>query len=134
VGAYQEGSFAEYLRYRMLCGFSLFTLYKPYLMIMYLVRQCNLLHSSCSENVLERDMKAYRRAHPGCTEEEVIRNCLKFSVPSTIPGTPGWHYQALQDLLAMVKVNGMPQLFWTATMDDVSACCLYYHLTSSLPA
>ena len=120
VGAFMEGSFAEYLRYRMLCGFSIFTLYKPYLMIMFLIRQCNILHSSCQESVLDRDMKAYRRSHPDCTEEDTVRNALKFSVPNNIPGTPGWHYQALQDLLAMVNANGMPHLFWTATMDDVS--------------
>ena len=119
-GAYQEGQFAEYLRYRMSCGFSLFTLHKPYLMIMFLIRQCNLLHGACGENMLERDMKAYRKAHPGCEEEEVVRNALKYSVPNKIPGTPGWHYQALQDLLAMVQLNGMPQLFWTCTMDEVS--------------
>ena len=120
TGAFQNQSFAEYLRYRMSCGFSVFTLHKPYLMIMFLIRQCNLLHGGCAENMLERDMKAYRKAHPDCSEEDVVRNALKFSVPNKIPGTPGWHYQALQDLLAMVQHNGMPQLFWTCTMDDVS--------------
>ena len=120
IGAFKEGRFSDYLRHRMSCGFSLFTLHKPYLMIMYLIRQCNLLQSSCGESVLEREMKSYRKAHPDCSEEDVVRNALKFSVPNKIPGTPGWHYQALQDLLAMVQANGMPQLFWTCTMDDVS--------------
>ena len=109
-GAYYSGPFAEYLRYRMKCGFSPFTLYKPYLMIMFLVRQCNVLHSSCGDGVLEHGMKAYKKSNPDSSEEEAVRNALKFSVPNSIPGTPGWYYQALQDLLAMVNANGLPQI------------------------
>ena len=48
-GAFSEGSFrnsfAEYLRYRMSCSFSPFTLHKPYLMICYLIRQCDMLQA-----------------------------------------------------------------------------------------
>ena len=118
-GAFAAGCFNDYLRYRMFCGFSPFTLYKPYLMVMFLLRQCNLLHSQCGEEVLERDMRAYRKANPSKPEEESVRHAMKHVVPNTIPGTPGWHYKALQDLLTMVEANGLPHLFWTVTMDEV---------------
>ena len=120
-GAFSGGDFSEYLRYRMLCGFSAFTLYKPYLMVMYLVRQCSLLQSSCKEGVLERDMKAFKKKNPNSSEEEVVRHAMKHAVPNSIPGTPGWHYRNLQDLLAMVQHHGsMPHIFWTVTEDDIS--------------
>ena len=118
-GAFAAGRFNDYLRYRMRCAFSPFTLYKPYLMVMFLLRQCNLLNGQCGEEVLERDMRAYRKAHPGRPEEDSVRHAMKHVVPNTIPGTPGWHYKALQDLLTMVEASGLPYLFWTVTMDEV---------------
>ncbi|GAX85815.1 hypothetical protein CEUSTIGMA_g13230.t1 [Chlamydomonas eustigma] len=110
----------DYLFYRMSCGFSNFTLYKPYLMLMFLVRQCNMLHSQCGKAVLEKDMAAFRKNNPDQNEEEAVRHAMKHVLPATIPGSPAWHYNALQDLLAMVNENGMPDLFWTVTMDEVS--------------
>ena len=94
-GAFAGGQFAEYLRYRMSCGFSPFTLYKPYLMVMYLVRQCGMLQRSCSNGVLERDIKSYMKRHK-CSEQAALRKCLKYIVPSNVPGTPAWHYNNLQ--------------------------------------
>jgi len=120
TGHFNSGRLGDYLRYRLMCGFSPFTLFKPYIMVLFLVRQCHMLNSQCGEGVLERDMAAYRRAHPDEDEEEAVRHALKHAVPSTIPGSPAWHYNALQDLLAMVEENGMPDLFWTVTMDEVS--------------
>ena len=35
-----------------------------------------------------------------------MRHAMKHVVPNTIPGTPGWHYKALHDLLTMVEANG----------------------------
>ncbi|GAX86458.1 hypothetical protein CEUSTIGMA_g13868.t1 [Chlamydomonas eustigma] len=110
----------DYLFYRMSCSFSNFTLYKPYLMLMFLVRQCNMLHSQCGKGVLEKDMAAFRKRHPEQNEEEAVRHAMKHVLPATIPGSPAWHYNALQDLLAVVNENGMPDLFWTVTMDEVS--------------
>ncbi|GAX84354.1 hypothetical protein CEUSTIGMA_g11776.t1 [Chlamydomonas eustigma] len=69
-GGYCAGSFCEYLRYRMMCGFSQYTLYKPYLMVMFLIRQCNMLHSTCPNGVLEIDIKHYSQKHPDSTEED----------------------------------------------------------------
>jgi hypothetical protein len=109
----------DYLFYRMSCGFSNFTLYKSYLMLMFLVRQFNMLHSQCSKAILEKDMEAFRNRHPEQNEEEAVRNAMKHVLPTTIPGSHAWHYNALQDLLAMVNENGMPDLFWTVTMDEV---------------
>ena len=63
---------------------------------------------------------ASRKKNPEADEEAAIRNAIKHVVPNTMPGTPGWHKQNLQDLLAMTEHNGMPHLFWTVTADEVS--------------
>ena len=120
------GSFADYLRYRMLCHFSPFTLFKPYLPLMFLIRQTEMLQRSCSSQVLEKDIALYSKQHPGCSSEDVMRHVLKHTVPASMPGTPGWHYNNLMDLLALVERLGMPHLFWTITADEVSKllCCL----------
>ncbi|GAX77275.1 hypothetical protein CEUSTIGMA_g4721.t1 [Chlamydomonas eustigma] len=121
MGYFKGGTrLGDYLFYRMSCGFSNFTLYKPYLMLMFLVRQCNMLHSQCSKAVIEKDMAAFRKNSPDQNEEEAVRHAMKHVLPATIPGSPAWHYNALQDLLAVVNENGMPDLFWTVTMDEVS--------------
>ena len=119
-GGFSSGSFAAYLRYRLLCHFSPFTLYKPYLMICHLIRQCDQLHRSCKESVLEKDLTRYRKLHPHCTDEAAFRNAMKHIIPSSMPGSPGWHYQNLQDLFAMTEKNGLPDVFWTVTADEVS--------------
>ncbi len=79
-------SFAGYLRHRMLCSFSAFTLYKPYLMLCFLVRQFDMLVRNCGQNILEKDIKTYKKKHPGCSNEDTIRNTIKFSIPGTMPG------------------------------------------------
>ena len=63
----------------------------------------------------------YRKHHEGCSEEEVMRHVLKHSVPASTPGTPGWHYNNLQDLLCMCDARkSLPHLLVTLTMDEVS--------------
>jgi hypothetical protein len=87
---------------------------------MFLIRQADQLRRSCSTSVLERDMAGYKKLHPGCSEQDVMKNVLKHTVPSSMPGTPGWHYNSLQDLLHMVERLGLPHLFVTVTADEVS--------------
>ena len=106
-----------------MCHFSPFTLYKPYLMVCYMIRQCDMLQRSCKDSVLERDMQTFAKNNPGCSEVDQLKHAIKHVVPSAMPGTPAWHYQNLQDLFAMCEEetgNGMPNLFWTVTMDEVS--------------
>lgn len=73
-----------------------------------------------SDAVLTKEVKKYRREHPGCSDDEVLRNLLKHNVPQSMPGTPAWHHKSLQDLLCMVENIGMPHIFLTLTADEVT--------------
>jgi hypothetical protein len=66
-GHFREGEFTEYLRYRTSCLFSVFTLHKPYLLLMYQIRQCLLLAKQVSEVVLEEEMAKYQAKHPAAS-------------------------------------------------------------------
>ena len=54
-------------------------------------------------------------------EAEVLQHATKYSLPSSIEGTPCWHKSQLKDLLAMVDKFGMPDLFLTLTADAASS-------------
>ena len=60
---------ATYLHYRMLCSFSVFTMYKPYLLLMYQLRQAVVACNSITVKQLERDIAKYKQKHPGCSEK-----------------------------------------------------------------
>lgn len=104
----------------MKCSFSCWTLFKPYLPIMFIIKQTEQLRSTCSESVLAKDINKYLKKQPDASDQEILKHVLKHSVPSSMPGTPSWHYSHLQDLLLMVEELGMPTLFMTLTADEVS--------------
>ena len=104
----------------MLCNFSCWTLFKPYLPIMFLIKQTEQLRSCCSESVLGKDVSKFMKCNPGASKQDVLKHVLKHSVPKTMPGTPAWHYSHLQDLLLMVEELGMPTLFMTLTAYEIS--------------
>jgi hypothetical protein len=112
--------FCDYLRFRCSQLFSLFTLFKPYLLMMFQLRQAYLLASATPRAFLERDLVQYKARHPGCTDEDAIAHVLKFSIPSSLSGSPAWHRKNLADLLQMVKDLGMPAFFLTLTADESS--------------
>ena len=89
---------------------------------MFMVRQAHMLRNNmmCSNAVLSKEAAKYKQDHPGCSEDEVLRNLLKHNVPQCMPGTPAWHHKSLQDLLCMVEHLGMPHMFVTLTADEVS--------------
>ncbi|KAG2482459.1 hypothetical protein HYH03_018605 [Edaphochlamys debaryana] len=113
-------SLCEYLRYRSRCLFSLFTLCKPYLMLMYVLRQATMMRSSYIESVLESAVTEYKAKHPEASDQEVVHHVIKHKLPETLPNTPAWHRKNLQDLLCLVDRWGMPSLFLTLTADEVS--------------
>lgn len=110
-----------YVKYRMSCLFTAFTLFKSYPLLMYAMRTADVLASQLSTVVLERDIYKYRQRYPNAELDEIMRHVLKYTLPSTLPGTPRWHQQHLQDLLKMVDAWGMPHLFLTLTSDEMSS-------------
>ena len=113
-------SFAEYLMLRFKSLFSLWTLYKPYLLFMVQIRQALQIAQSCSMNCLESALASYRRTHPGCSDEDALRHCLTWTLPGKVCGSPTYHRQQLADLLVRVETWGMPSFFLTLTADECS--------------
>ena len=109
-----------YLRMRMLQGFSVFTMFKPYLLLMFQVRQSMMLAKNVASYALSKSMHDHRKRHPGASEAEVMAQAIKWNVPATMPGTPGYHRSQLQDLLCRVQTWGVPDLFLTLTADETS--------------
>lgn len=87
---------------------------------MYHIRQTHLFRTSCSENVLQRDIQAFKRANPTADIDNVLGSILKHSVPATVPGCPAYFRNQLKNLLAMVQFWGMPDFFLTLTADEHS--------------
>lgn len=112
--------FHQYLKQRMQCMFSLYTLYTPYVLIMFQLKQSLLLLNAVTVVSLDNDIRKFRACHPNSTESDALRNVAKYSIPKTIPNTPQYHRNHLQNLLAMVAAFGMPNYFLTLTADEIS--------------
>jgi ATP-dependent DNA helicase PIF1 len=110
----------QYLKWRMTCLFSLFTLHKIYPLFMYAMNSVRVLTQKATAATLERDLYQYKQDHPEASEEAAYKHILKHSVPSAMPGSPTWHRNHFKDLLVYVEHYGMPDLFLTLTSDEVS--------------
>jgi hypothetical protein len=111
---------ATYLRYRMSCPFTIFTLYAPYLLYMHAIRQQHTIAGSIKEEVLHADLHRQRQRQPDASDADLLRDIIKFKLPSTIANSPAYFRSNLRDLLCMVEHKGMPSLFLTLTQDEVS--------------
>jgi hypothetical protein len=116
-----------YLKYRCQCLFSPFTLYKPYLLLMYQIQVACELCAAVPSQALEKHVTKHVRANPGpdCNAKKLssaTTSFLKFKAPASIEGTPGYHRQRLMDLTALVHPDhlGYPSLFVTLTADENS--------------
>jgi hypothetical protein len=102
IGAYDgRTTLSEYLKYRMSTLFSPFTLYKPYLLYMYDIRQSVQLLKEVSQTCLDKEIKQTKQAHPNMNDAEVLQHVTKYNLPSSIEGSPRWHKSQLQDLLSI---------------------------------
>jgi hypothetical protein len=70
---------------------------------------------------LDNDIKKVKQIHPHTSEPEVIHHVTKYNFLASLQGIPRWHKAQLQDLLAMVEKCGMPHLFLTLTVDEISS-------------
>ena len=88
-GAYDgRTTLSEYLKYRMSTLFSSFTVYKPYLLYMYDICQTVQFLKEISHTCLEREIKQTKQAHPNMNDVEVLQHVTKYSLPSSIEGSP----------------------------------------------
>lgn len=121
TGAY-DGSvdFREYIRMCFSAAFSPFTLYVPYLLFMYQLRQCKIIATACNRVCLEKDLFNLRRQHPEFSDQALYREVIKHSIPGKVAGSPSWFMSQYKDLLCMVDHFGLPDIFLTVTADEVS--------------
>ncbi len=100
--------------------FSIFTLYPPYLLLMYQVRKIIQLLNAIKHLCLDKNVQRLKRQHPQWSKIDVLRNIMKFKLPPSIPLMPQWHHTQFKELLVMVENFGMPHFFLTLTFDETS--------------
>jgi hypothetical protein len=55
------------------------------------------------------------------SEEDILKQIVKYNLLANILGTPQWHKTQLQDLLCMVEHFCMPHFFLTLTPNETSS-------------
>jgi len=114
------GSLLPYLKQRMSTLFFIFTLYPPYLLLMYQVQQAIQLLKATKHLCLERDVQRLKHQHPQWSKIDVFKNIMKFKLPPSIPLMPQWHHTQFKELLVMVENFGMLHFFLILTFDETS--------------
>jgi hypothetical protein len=100
--------------------FTVFTLFKPYIMLLY----CILMMHKCIQEmrffpVARHAANVYNR-NAGLTPQERIRKVMKHCLPPTLMHSPKWWAQRLADLKCIVNEIGLPTVFLTLTADEFS--------------
>jgi hypothetical protein len=110
----------QYCQLRARQLFSLFTLYKPYPLLLYSMCQMQRIVSQMSTLGLDRLGHRFRQSNLTASESDVVRYLLRCHVPPSVLHSPQWWRQKLADLRAVVHEIGMPTLFVTLTADEFS--------------
>lgn len=110
----------QYCHMRFAAFFSVFTLYKPYLIYMYLLRRASAIIAQSKQVCFESAIVKYLKKNPTHNEQRAYQHVMKFRITASVPGTPAWHRKQLSDLLYRVHRLGLPFLFLTLTCDEVS--------------
>jgi hypothetical protein len=72
------------------------------------------------ESVLYDSLQREAERHPNAPFEDQLRAVGSRLVPANVPGSPSYHRQALQDLLAIVDKHELPSFFLTLTADELT--------------
>ena len=80
-------SIHDYLNYRMNCFFLPFTLYKPYLLLIYNIHQSIMILKTISKFCFKKDIIAQNKKKPSTSECEVIETVIKYKLPKTLVGS-----------------------------------------------
>jgi hypothetical protein len=78
------------------------------------------LVAGVSESVLHSCLEREKKRNPHGSLAERISAVAKRIVPASVPGSPAYHRNKLQDLLVIVAKHGIPSLFLTLTADELS--------------
>lgn len=113
--------FSKYIKTRMQQLHSPFTLTQEYICMMFQIFTILQYATNNNKYIVERDWKKYFETHPHASEEQAIENIIKHMLPKTTPHSPLWFQNKLYDMEAMTSKFGLPFLFMTLTVDDVSS-------------
>jgi hypothetical protein len=59
---------------------------------------------------MDKDLYAYKREHPGCTDAGAMAHIAKHTIKADVAGSPAWHRKQLHNLMTLVEHHGMPHL------------------------
>jgi hypothetical protein len=91
-GFASPGTLADYLQRRMKALFTSFTLYPPYLLLMYQLCKAVVLLNSIRFVAFDREVHRYVKKHPQASKEECIRNVFKHELPASLAGSPAYFH------------------------------------------
>lgn len=114
VGYFTGRSMAEYMRVRMKCFGSVWTLFKPYLLIMFQVRQSVTVAKQCSPMMLEAAAVKFLKHNPTATEQ--VRACVGVLGAQT--------RMTLLKAHALAKPTGTPASFLNSCHSPLDFTCL----------
>ncbi|WPT15174.1 ATP-dependent DNA helicase PIF6, partial [Picochlorum sp. SENEW3] len=114
------GEFGQYLKNRLSCLFSPFTLVQEYILMMYQILIVMQYTTSQRKFTLTDAYKRRRITHPNESEEKCIRHLIKYKVPGTIDFSPQWWRIKVNQINALTKESGMPDYFLTLTVDNIT--------------
>eukprot|EP00951_Prasinocladus_malaysianus_P043810 scaffold553517_cov52-Prasinocladus_malaysianus.AAC.1 len=118
--------FDMYCKLRLQASFGPFSLHALYVIMMYTMKQTAGIAQAVNDTVLQADIKKYKTRNPEATDEEMMENLVRFSIPESHPGSPGWFRRHLRELFEATSTYGLPHLFVTLTADEVSTTRFHY--------
>lgn len=62
-------------------------MYKPYMLLMYMLQQSIQFSSSSKDWVLNKDDYMLKKTYPQMTDSDIVKRQLKISLPQTLPGS-----------------------------------------------
>jgi hypothetical protein len=109
----------KFAKYRAQQAFSLFTLLPQYSLTLFHLRQASLFRNQSSK-CLDKQYQKLKKKHPNDSEEDLIRQILKWEMPAEVAGSLSYFRKQLKCLLAMVQRYGLPTFFVTLNADEAS--------------
>ena len=112
-------SFSDYVSFRTLSLFSLYTAHSTYLLLM---RSISLVLKTLKRGqqvrIFTEEYKRIRAQNPKLSHKAILDKIVKERVPATVPHSPAFYKSGYYDLMCMARVLGLPHYFVTITMDE----------------
>jgi hypothetical protein len=99
---------------------SVHTVFQPSTRSALQVNVVSKLVNGVGESVLHDCIERQKQRNPNDSLSDVMQKVVKRIVPADVPGSPAYHKEGLDNLLAIVHKHGMPTFFLTLTADEVS--------------